>query len=135
MDTLYKGTNHGTLYSTALMPPPWGQATGADIVITGACAPQLTNSPVTPSAVSLDPPVPNPFSRMTTFNYTVPAEGQVRLIIYDVLGKQIRSIVEAVQKQGAYTVSFDGSALAGGTYIARLEAAGTVISRMIAVEK
>lgn len=129
-DTTYFG-----LSATAIMPPPWGSLTGSTIAIVGSCSPIITSDSALPSSVSLDPNRPNPFSHMTTFDYTVAEGGPVRFAIYDVLGKEIVRIVDAVQKQGTYSVKFDGSVIVGGSYIARLETGGVVISRMVAVVK
>ncbi len=130
-DTTYNG-----LSGSALMPPPWGSLTGSNIVIIGSCAPILrSDSASHPNAVSLDPNHPNPFSNLTTFDYTVAQDGPVRLAIYDILGKEITRLMDQSQKQGAYSLKFDASALSGGSYIARLQTGGVVISRMIVVEK
>jgi hypothetical protein len=134
-DTTYIGTASGAYVSSARMPAPYGSAGGSTIVITGACAPKLVSDNAHPSSVSLDPNHPNPFSHTTTFNYTVAEEGQVRIAIYDVLGREITRIVDQVQKQGTYTVTFDGSMLSGGSYVARLETGGVVVSRRVAVAK
>ncbi len=134
-DTVYTGTKSGASISTARMPAPYGAMTGSTIVITGQCAPTLNDGSVLPSAVSLDPPHPNPFSHMTTFTYTVAQDGPVRFAVYDVLGQEIKTIVNDFQKQGSYSVSFDGSSLGSGNYVARLETGGVVRSRRIGVEK
>ena len=117
------------------MPAPYGTVTGATIVITGECAPQITDGSSKPSSVSLDPPHPNPFSHTTTFSYTVAQDGPVRFTVYDELGKEIKNIVNDFQKQGSYTVTFDASSLSSGNYVARLETGGVIRSRRIGVEK
>ncbi len=129
-DTLYVGTS-----ATALMPAPYGNLSGSNIVITGACSPKITTDNLHPTSVSLDPPHPNPFSRTTTFNYTVAEDGPVRFAIYDELGKEVARIVNQDQKQGSYTVTFDASTLSGGSYVARLQSGNTVLSRRIGVER
>ena len=134
-DTIYKGTSSGSFTSTARMPVPYGNVSGATIVITGACAPRLTSDNLHPTSVSLDPNRPNPFSHQTTFNYTVVEDGPVRMAIHDVLGREITRIVDEYQKQGAYSVTYDGSSLGTGTYIARLQTGGIVVSRRVSVEK
>lgn len=134
-DTLYTGTQSGGKFSTALMPAPRSTLSGSTIVITGACAPVLVTDNLHPSSVSLDPPHPNPFSHTTTFDYTVSADGPVKLVIYDLLGKEITRVIDQDQKQGHYTVTFDGRTLGGGNYIVRLQAGGVVVSQKIGVEK
>ncbi len=131
-----RDTNYIGLNGSALMPPPWGSLTGSNIVIIGSCAPILRSDSVShPTVVSMDPNHPNPFSNLTTFDYTVAQEGQVRFAIYDVLGKEIVRLVDGSQKQGLYSLKFDASTISGGSYIARLQTGGVVISRMIVVEK
>ncbi len=134
-DSVYKGTTSGAFTSTARMPAPYGSVGGANIVITGACAPRLTSDNLHPSSVSLDPNRPNPFSHQTTFTYTVAEDGPVRIAIHDILGREVFRIVDQFQKQGTYTVTYDGSSLSGGTYVARLQTGGVVVSRRVAVEK
>lgn len=132
LDKSYPGSNP---LSSSLMPPPWGNISGSNIVITGACAPRLLSANPNPTTVSLDPNHPNPFSHVTTFNYTVATEGPVRFYIYDALGKVMARIVDQDQKVGTYTVTFDGSQLSGGSYVARLESGGTVVSRRVTMKK
>jgi hypothetical protein len=134
-DSLYAGTVSPVGISTALMPAPYGSLSGGVVVITGACSPQLLTDNTNPSSVSLDPPRPNPFSHTTTFEYTVAEDGPVRFVVYDMLGQEIKTIVNDFQKQGHYTVTFDGSSLGSGNYVARLQAGGVVRSRRIGVEK
>jgi hypothetical protein len=129
-DTTYTG-----LSATAIMPSPLGSLSGSNIVIIGSCAPIISADSMHPSSVSLDPNNPNPFDHITTFHYTVAGDGPVRFAIYDVLGKEIIRIVDAVLKQGAYSITFDASAVPAGSYIARLQTGGVVMMRMIAVEK
>jgi hypothetical protein len=129
-DTLYTGLN-----ATALMPPPWGSITGTDIIIPGTCTPNLLSGTLFPLAVSLEQNHPNPFSQITTFDYTLAEESSVRLAIFDLLGKEIVTLVEKIQKQGGYSINFDGSAYPAGTYIARLEAGRATVSRRITLEK
>ena len=78
---------------------------------------------------------PNPFSHITTFTFTIPQFGSTRLFLYDELGKEVARVVEGPMPQGKYSKDFDGSGLAPGTYIARLESGGAVVSRRIVVER
>lgn len=69
-----------------------------------------------PQAYSLDQNYPNPFNPATVIKYQVPATGNVVLKVYDVLGKEVASIVNENQNAGYYTVSFDASNLSSGVY-------------------
>jgi hypothetical protein len=75
---------------------------------------------------------PNPFNPATRITYALPAEGRVSLKVFDLLGREVATLTDGVQPAGAHTVVFDGSSLASGMYLYRLEADGrTAVRRMI----
>jgi serine protease AprX len=55
--------------------------------------------------------------------------------VYDVLGREIVTLVNAVQRPGSYRVTFDGSNIPSGTYIYRMAADGDVLSRKMILIK
>lgn len=57
-----------------------------------------------PHSVVLDQNYPNPFNPTTTIAYGVPAAGPVRLIVYDLLGREVAVLVDATQAPGTYRV-------------------------------
>jgi len=61
------------------------------------------------------------FYPQTTLRYTLAQGGPVRLVVYDVLGREVAVLVDEVQPAGAYDVAFDGTGLVSGVYVARLE--------------
>src|SRR5690606_33584402 len=63
---------------------------------------------------------PNPFARQTTISYEVAAASDVRLAVYDVLGREVAVLVDARQEAGVHRATFDASGLAAGTYVYRL---------------
>jgi|GEM_PF-4685499 len=67
---------------------------------------------------------PNPFNPTTVIKYSVPVNSFVTLKIYDVLGRQIASLVNQIQKNGDYNIKFSsaGAQLASGIYFYRLQA-------------
>jgi hypothetical protein len=65
---------------------------------------------------------PNPFNPTTTIDYTLPASSRVLLKVYDVLGREIRTLVDERQIAGDHSVKLDGSNLASGVYFYRLQA-------------
>jgi hypothetical protein len=73
---------------------------------------------------------PNPFNPSTTIKYSIPVEGKITnsklksvvLRVYDVLGKEVATLVNENQKPGNYEVEFDGSSLSSGIYFYRLQA-------------
>jgi subtilisin family serine protease len=80
----------------------------------------------TPVAYDLLQNYPNPFNPATTLQYHLAAPGQVRLIVYDMLGREVSTLVNEKKGAGAHTVRFDAGRLASGVYFYRLEANGFV---------
>jgi len=78
---------------------------------------------------------PNPFNPTTNITYQIPKDGHVSLKIYDVLGKEIITLVEEQKTRGKYTVTFDGSNLASGVYIYRLETGNFVSTKKLMLMK
>ncbi len=66
---------------------------------------------------------PNPFNPSTTIRYQVKSRGHISIIVYDILGREVSHIVEGVQDAGIHEIRFDGSNLASGVYLYRLQTA------------
>ena len=60
---------------------------------------------------------PNPFNPNTTIKYSIKERGFVQLKVYDVLGKEIATLVNEEKLQGSYSVSFNGNDLPSGVYV------------------
>ncbi len=70
----------------------------------------------------LFPNFPNPFNPTTAINYQLSKNSFVSLKVYDILGREIRTLVNGVQRQGMHAVEFDGGGLSSGVYLYRLSA-------------
>ena len=84
-----------------------------------------------PSTYTLSRNVPNPFNPSTQIAYQLPEPGEVSLVIYNLLGQQVRALVQDHQEAGAYRVTWDGTdaygrPVASGVYLYRLTS-GTFI--------
>ncbi|MCH8522926.1 MAG: chitobiase/beta-hexosaminidase C-terminal domain-containing protein [Balneolales bacterium] len=78
---------------------------------------------------------PNPFNPVTTINYTIGETANVNLVVYDVLGRRVATLVNEVQSAGFHQINFDASRLSSGTYIYRLETNGQVaIKKMMLIK-
>jgi len=75
-----------------------------------------------PSRFSLEQNYPNPFNPVTTFTFTLPKEEFVSLKIFDLLGKEIASVVGEKKNAGVYQVSFNAVNLQSGIYFYKLTA-------------
>jgi hypothetical protein len=88
-----------------------------------------------PSGYSLQQNYPNPFNPITTIKYDVLKEGFVKLAVYDILGRELKSIIEQNQRPGTYTVQFDGSNLSSGVYFYKLIANGFTETKKMMITK
>ncbi|HRI47091.1 MAG TPA: exo-alpha-sialidase [Ignavibacteriaceae bacterium] len=73
---------------------------------------------------SLSQNYPNPFNPLTTIEYSIPktSVGLVTLKIFDILGREVSSLVNEVKQPGHYSVEFEGTRFASGVYFYRLQA-------------
>ena len=93
-----------------------------------------------PSAVALLPNHPNPFNPQTTLAFDLPQRGFVRLEIYDLVGRRVRTLLAEERESGQHSAIWDGRAdnggrVSSGTYVARLVAAGVQRSQKLMLVK
>ena len=98
-----------------------------DLSLSGTAS--VAEKPQLPAEFRLDQNYPNPFNPTTTIGYTVggvrnqdPGSGEVRLAVYDLLGREVAVLVHERQAPGRYEVRFDAGAFASGVYYYRLTA-------------
>jgi hypothetical protein len=82
--------------------------------------------PERPTAFMLEQNYPNPFNPTTVIEYELPTSSQVSLKIFDVLGREVATLVSARQEAGRYAASFNASGLTSGMYFYQLQA-GTFV--------
>ncbi len=73
-----------------------------------------------PDGYALGQNFPNPFNPVTTIEYSIPAASDVSLIIYDNLGRVVKTLSEGYKNSGKYRVSFNSDGLSSGVYFYRL---------------
>jgi len=95
-----------------------------------------------PEIFSLEQNFPNPFNPSTKIRYSIPAaplslgEGQgVRLVIYDVLGNEVATLVNEEKPAGVYEVEFNASSLPSGVYFYKLQAGNFVETKKLILIK
>jgi thiol-disulfide isomerase/thioredoxin len=90
----------------------------ANITVTG----KQTYSNEVPGNFALMQNYPNPFNPSTYIAFTVPKDVYVNLKVYDILGNEVKTLVDGNHKAGTYNIFFDGSDLASGVYLYKLTA-------------
>ena len=94
-----------------------------------------TESEELPTEVALSQNYPNPFNPQTTIDYALPKAGDVSLIVYDMLGREVDVLLDGPQAAGRHTVRFGANHLPNGTYVYRLVAADKTITRTMVLVK
>lgn len=69
---------------------------------------------------------PNPFNPSTTISYQLPSQSHVTLKVFDLLGREVATVVEGVEEPGYKSVQFDGRGMASGIYFYQLRAGAFV---------
>ncbi len=75
-----------------------------------------------PSTYALFQNYPNPFNPTTVITYQLSAVSRVSLKVYDVLGREVRTLVDETQNPGVHEAEFSGNGLASGVYFYKLTA-------------
>jgi len=83
----------------------------------------------TPTLISLDQNYPNPFNPNTTISYSIPKRTNTKIIILDVLGREITTLVNEDKSPGSYEIRFNASNLSSGIYFYQLKAEQHIISK------
>ncbi|MEJ2613915.1 MAG: T9SS type A sorting domain-containing protein [Ignavibacteriaceae bacterium] len=82
----------------------------------------IENEKNIPVSFNLSQNYPNPFNPSTTIEYTIPNSRFVSLKVYDILGREVKTLVNREVNAGNHKVQFDGSGIASGVYFYRIEA-------------
>lgn len=78
---------------------------------------------------------PNPFNPTTTIQFTIVDRQPTIVRVYDLLGREVSTLVNEVKEPGTYTVQFDGSGLSSGAYFTRVSAGGYAATRRMLLVK
>jgi len=87
--------------------------------------------------ISLSPGMPTPFSRQVKFSYSLPVRMQVKLAIYDITGRLVRTLVNGTEEAGTKTVFWNGIAddhntVASGVYFCHLQTEqGSLVRKLV----
>ncbi len=117
----YGTTTYVSTFDRGLFKIERGTATSVEI------------SSAEPAAFGLDQNYPNPFNPATRIGYHFSGPGPtwVKLVVFDLLGRELVTLVNELKLPGAYSVPFEGSNLSSGAYFYRLQAGNTVLTRKL----
>ncbi len=87
------------------------------------------------SAVSLSANYPNPFNPTTTIEFSVPESGPVTLQVFDILGRDVATLVNQTLTAGSYTARFSAQDQPSGAYFYRINSAGQSVTRIMTLMK
>lgn len=89
----------------------------------------------TPLVTRLDGNYPNPFNPTTAVRWQLAVGGDVRITVYDLLGRRVAVLADAAFPAGAHATQFHASALASGVYVIRMEAGSQTFTRRMTLLK
>jgi hypothetical protein len=95
----------------------------------------IVEAAIAPSMFSLSQNYPNPFNPSTTISYQLPANSFVTLKVYDILGKEVATLINEQKTAGKYSVAFDTPNLGSGVYFYTLRAGNYVQSKKMILAK
>lgn len=90
---------------------------------------------ILPVSFNLMQNYPNPFNPTTTINYSLDKPGHIKLVIYDLLGREIKSLVDEYKDSGTYKVDFNAENLSSGVYFYQLSDSKNVTTKSMILAK
>jgi photosystem II stability/assembly factor-like uncharacterized protein len=88
-----------------------------------------------PTGYSLSQNYPNPFNPSTTFRYSIPNESKVIIKVYDILGKEIATLMDEEKSVGTYELTWNASSLPSGVYFYQLKAGDFIKTKKMTLLK
>ncbi|MFZ4590992.1 MAG: T9SS type A sorting domain-containing protein [Ignavibacteria bacterium] len=88
-----------------------------------------------PAGIELGQNFPNPFNPITNIKFSIVKAGDLKIVVYDVQGREVQILVNEKMNAGIYEVNFDASYLTSGVYFYRLETEGNSITRKMLLIK
>jgi photosystem II stability/assembly factor-like uncharacterized protein len=126
-----------TVYDVAIIPSGsvFVGATKSIIYSNALISDVEENGNELPTVFQLNQNYPNPFNPITKINYTLNQTGIVRLHVYDILGRLVKTLVNEYQEAGTHVIQFDGHDLSSGTYVYTLFLNNSILSKKMLLIK
>ena len=114
------------IYTTVKLSTP-----DTNVVLTGV----INEGSIVATNYSLSQNYPNPFNPSTVIQYQIPLAGKVTLKIYDILGREVRTLVNEFQQNGSYSITFNALHLSSGVYFYRIQAGSFIETKKMLLLK
>ncbi len=110
------------------------------VILTLQGSAAVENPAAAPARFAVGPNQPNPFNPQTTITYSLPTRSEVTVTVFDVSGRQVRTLLHGMQEAGVKTVTWNGlddagQAVSSGVYYYRVEAGVEVATRKMVLVK
>jgi hypothetical protein len=102
--------------------PSWVKLTPVTRGATNGIATAVNEEQTLVSSFALNQNYPNPFNPTTIVSYELPVASSVRLVVFDLLGREVATLVNGLEQPGLHSVQFNAAHLSSGVYLYRLSA-------------
>lgn len=113
----------------------WNHASNKPVTISAANSLFDQDPSASPLHFDLKQNYPNPFNPVTTIPFALDKRGYVSLKVYDVLGREIATVIDGIKDAGIYYITFDARNLNSGTYWYKLKSESGLLTRKMSVVK
>ena len=116
----------------------WSQYDGNNVQSSRLCGSTVgitNNGTQVPHAYNLEQNYPNPFNPSTEIKFGLPSSGLAKMVVYDIEGRVVATLVDKVMDAGSYSVSFDASKISSGIYFYKLTSGNFVSTKKMVLVK
>jgi len=133
---VYAATNHGTGTVRIVARNTHNAADQCVLTFTAISLPTgVETNAKSAASFTLFENYPNPFNPSTRIGFQIADYGMVRLKVYDVLGREVATLLNEAKQPGVYTLQFDGNKLSSGVYFYQLDIGGLVATRRMVLTR
>ncbi|MDX9924355.1 MAG: T9SS type A sorting domain-containing protein [Ignavibacteriaceae bacterium] len=117
---------HNPKFTIALLNKTWDALNGIT---------DVDENELVPTEFTVYQNYPNPFNPTTNIKFSIPKASNVKVIVYDAIGREVRQLVNNELNAGTHTIQFNASNLASGIYLYRIEAGDfTKVNKMLLIK-
>ncbi|HEY5534781.1 MAG TPA: T9SS type A sorting domain-containing protein [Ignavibacteria bacterium] len=128
-------SNQSLCYQNKILVGANGTSNGGVWIYMDSTISNITSTGEIPDKYSLFQNFPNPFNPKTVISFQLPVDGLITLKVYDMLGREVSTLVNEVKKAGYYTVDFNASQFSSGVYFYRLVTDGLSVTKKMILMK